>query len=52
MKLLLDAQWKLDNVTHHETIAIDIPSLDSKNVAMGMSQALAQLADRIAASHG
>ena len=51
-KLLLDAQWKLDNVTHHETIAIDIPSLDSKNVAMGMSQALAQLADRIAASHG
>jgi uncharacterized lipoprotein YmbA len=51
-KVVLDARWKLDNVTHHESIAVDIPSLDSKNVATGMSQALAQLADRIAASHG
>jgi uncharacterized lipoprotein YmbA len=51
-KFVLDARWTLDNVTHHESIAVDIPSLDSKNVATGMSQALAQLADRIAASHG
>ena len=49
-KINVDAQWKLDNVTHHETFAIDIPSTDSKNIATGMSQALAQLAERIAAS--
>ena len=46
-KVTLDAHWKLDNVAHHETIAIEIPSVDSKNVAVGMSQALAALADRI-----
>jgi len=48
-KVVLDARWKLDNITHHETIAVDIPSLDSKSVAAGMSQAVAQLAERIAA---
>jgi uncharacterized lipoprotein YmbA len=45
----LDARWKVGTVSHHETIAIDLPSLDSKNVAAGMSQAIAALADRIAA---
>jgi uncharacterized lipoprotein YmbA len=51
-KVVLDARWKLDNVAHHETITVDIPSLDSKDVAAGVSQALAQLADRIAGFHG
>lgn len=45
----LDARWKVANVSHHEQIAIDLPSLSSADVATGMSQALAQLADRIAA---
>jgi len=49
-KVILDARWKLGVVTHHETIAVDVPSLDSKNVATGMSQAIAALADRIAAA--
>ena len=49
-KVILDARWKLGDVTHHETIAVDVPSLDSKNVATGMSQAIAALADRIAAA--
>jgi uncharacterized lipoprotein YmbA len=50
----LDARWTLRvagsaAVAHREQIAIDIPSLDSVNIATGMSQALAALADRIAA---
>jgi uncharacterized lipoprotein YmbA len=49
-KVILDARWKLGEASHHETIAVDIPSLDSKNVATGMSQAIAALADRIAAN--
>jgi uncharacterized lipoprotein YmbA len=49
-KVMLDARWTLGGVAHHETIAVDIPSLDSRNVATGMSQAIAALADRIAAS--
>lgn len=48
-KVTIDARWKLSAITHHEQIAIDVPSLDSKNVATGMSQAVAALADRIAA---
>lgn len=53
-KVTADAQWVLHekgrpDVAHHERIAIDIPSLDSANVAAGMSRALATLADRIAA---
>jgi hypothetical protein len=36
-------------VTRQEHITIDIASLDSANIATGMSQALAMLADRIAA---
>ncbi|HJW95984.1 MAG TPA: ABC-type transport auxiliary lipoprotein family protein [Thermoanaerobaculia bacterium] len=51
-KINVDAQWKIGGVTHREVFAIDVPSLDSKNIATGMSQALAQLADRIAAGNG
>jgi uncharacterized protein len=48
-KLVLDARWIVGGVAHREQIAVDIPSLDSANVASGMSQALGMLADRIAA---
>jgi uncharacterized lipoprotein YmbA len=47
--VILDARWTLAGASHHERIAIDIPSLDSGAVATGTSQALAALADRIAA---
>lgn len=46
----LDARWTLAGTPHHEHIAIDIPSLDSGAVATGTSQAIAALADRIAAA--
>ena len=45
----LDARWTLAGANHHERITIDIPSLGSGAVATGTSQALAALADRIAA---
>ncbi len=45
-KIVVDARW---GGTHHEHIEVPIPSLDSANVATGMSQALATLADRIIA---
>ncbi|HEY2090908.1 MAG TPA: ABC-type transport auxiliary lipoprotein family protein [Thermoanaerobaculia bacterium] len=48
-RVTLDARWTLGGVSHHEQIAIDVPSLDSGAVATGTSQALAALADRIAA---
>jgi uncharacterized lipoprotein YmbA len=44
-KVVIDARWG----THHEHIEAPITSLDSANVASGMSQALATLADRIVA---
>jgi len=54
--VMLDAQWSLrDTVSgnsilaHHEHIAIDVESLESANVASGISRVLALLADRIAA---
>lgn len=46
----LDARWTSAGTTHHERITIDIPSLDSAAIATGTSQALAALADRIAAA--
>ena len=46
-RVVLDARWILGGVTHHEEIAIPLSSLDSAQVASGMSQALAALADRI-----
>ena len=47
--VVLDAHWIQANVSHREHIAVDIPSLDSVNVATGTSQAVAALADRITA---
>ena len=52
--VVLDARWILretgkPDVTHHEQVTIDISSLDSANVAAGMSQALSTVADRIVA---
>jgi uncharacterized lipoprotein YmbA len=54
-RVVADAHWILHekgraDVTHHEQIAIDIPNLDSANVADGMSKAVAALADRIVTS--
>ena len=51
--LVLDAHWTVrtgtqTGVAHHEQISIPIQSLDSPQVATGVSQALAALADRIA----
>ncbi len=53
-KVVLDARWSLrqkgaPDVTRHERIAVDVASLASGNIASGMSQALATLADRIVA---
>jgi uncharacterized protein len=53
-KVVLDGRWIVrvsgqPDVTHHERISIDIPSLDSANVASGTSQAVAAFADRMAA---
>jgi uncharacterized lipoprotein YmbA len=49
-KVVLDARWTLGlGASHHERIEIDIKSLDSAEVATGMSQAIAALADSIAA---
>jgi len=53
-KVVLDGRWIVrvsgqTDVTHHERISIDIPSLDSPNVASGTSQAVAAFAERIAA---
>lgn len=49
---VLDARWTLraadTEVTHHERITIPMTSMDSAVIAESMSQALAQLADRIA----
>lgn len=46
-KVTLEAVW---NRTHREHVEIPIANLDSASVAAGMSQAIAALADRIAAS--
>lgn len=47
-RVVLDARWTLGDVSHHERVTVDIASLDSVNVAKGVSQAVAGLADRIA----
>jgi uncharacterized protein len=52
--VVIDAHWTLrqgsiTSISHHERISIDISSLDSAQVAAGMSQALAALGDKIAA---
>lgn len=48
--VVLDGRWVLGGITHHERIDIDIASLESAQVADGMSRALATLADRIVAA--
>ena len=53
-KVVLDGRWIVrvsgqPDVTHHERISIDIAALDSANIASGTSQAIAALADRMAA---
>lgn len=45
-KVVIEARW---DRTRHERIEVPIASLDSAEVARGMSQGLATLADRIAA---
>jgi uncharacterized lipoprotein YmbA len=55
--VVLDGRWVLRennraDVTHHERITIEVTSLDSGNIATGMSQAVAALADRMAAELG
>ena len=52
---VLDARWTLNEagrpeLTKHERITVDMPSLDSAEVVEAMNTALAQLADRIAAA--
>lgn len=52
-QLVLDARWKISEtsgaaIAGHERIAVPLESLASANVAAGTSQALAQLADRLA----
>jgi len=54
-KVVVDAHWIVKepgrpDIAGHERFSVDIPSLDSANVAAGMSRALGALADRIAAS--
>jgi uncharacterized lipoprotein YmbA len=49
-RVMLDARWMMGGVTHHEQIAVEVSSLDSAQIATGMSQALSQLADRITSS--
>jgi uncharacterized lipoprotein YmbA len=56
-KVVLDGRWILKepgrpDVTRHERITIDVASLESANVAAGISQASASLADRITAQLG
>lgn len=53
--VVLDARWILagadgEGVTRHERIEVPIGSLESAEIANGMSLALAELADRIAAA--
>jgi uncharacterized lipoprotein YmbA len=53
-KVVLDGRWVVretgrPDAAHHERIVVDIASLDSANVSVGVSQALGTLADRMAA---
>lgn len=47
--ITVDAQWGTTGAMHHERFTVPVNGLDSASVAAGMSAALAQLADRIAA---
>lgn len=46
---VLDARWTLADTTRHERITVPLSSNESAAVVAAMSQALGQLADRIAA---
>jgi uncharacterized protein len=47
-EFVLDARWTLAGVSHHERIVVPISSTEGPEIVRGMSQALAQLADKIA----
>jgi uncharacterized protein len=47
--LTLDARWTIGGTAHHEQITVPLASLKSAEIARGTSEAIAQLADRIAA---
>ena len=52
--VVLDARWIVrepgrPEVAHHDRIVVNVPSLDAAQIATGISQALAGLADRMAA---
>lgn len=49
---VLDARWMLGETNRHERIEVDLPSRESAAIAAAMSEALAQLADRIVAQLG
>ena len=54
-RVVLDAHWVLHesgrpDATRHEQIAVSVASLDSAQIADGLSRALGELADRIAAA--
>lgn len=49
-RVVLDGRWTLDGASHHERIEVPVSALDGAQIAAGMSQALGQLADRIAAA--
>jgi uncharacterized lipoprotein YmbA len=53
-RVSVDVRWTLrtgaQSVAHREQFAVDIPSTSSEDVARGVSQALAVLADRMAAA--
>lgn len=46
-QVVLDARWILNGTAHPERITISIPSLESAEIAGGMSAAVAELASRI-----
>ena len=53
-KITVDAHWIVKepgrpDIAAHDRFTVDVPSLDSANVAAGMGQALGALADRIVA---
>ena len=48
-EFVLDARWTLGPETRHERITVPMQSLESEQIARALSEALATLADRIAA---
>jgi uncharacterized lipoprotein YmbA len=48
-EFILDARWTLGTETRHERITVPMQSLESAQIARALSEALAQLADRMAA---